>query len=187
MSKTISTVKKVGLGFASLTLILVAAVGLTIWQVGRTQVVTQQLVNQSVPMSDAGLRVCNGLNYALSQVRGWILIEDDRFKIGNETAWANWIDPSMVELKRLIEQFGSPTQNQQFKLLEDNLKEIKEYHRQIMALVRSDKRFPAMDLMRGQATPIAQDVLIVVDVLQEEVESDDPLHQAALDQVPLGG
>lgn len=45
MLKNFTTVKKVGLGFALLTLVLVAAVALTIWQVARTQATTHQLVN----------------------------------------------------------------------------------------------------------------------------------------------
>ena len=36
-------------------------------------------------------------------------------------------------------------------------------------------------------TPIAQDVLVVVDVLEEQVQRGQPLHQAALDLLPFGG
>ena len=168
MSKNLTTVKKVGLGFALLTLVLVAAVGLTIWQVARTQAVTHQLVNQSGPMSEASLRVVNGLNFALSQVRGWVLIEDERFKTGNTAAWANWIDPGMADLKRLVDQYGNETQKQQVKVIEDTLKEIKEYHRQIMAVVRTDKNFPAQELMRNQAAPKAQEVLDAVTAMIDE-------------------
>ena len=168
MSKYFTTVKKVGLGFALLTLVLVTAVGLTIWQVGRTQVVTHQLVNQSGPMTEAGLRVVNGLNFALSQVRGWVLVEDERFKTGNTAAWANWIDPGLADLKRLVEQYGNETQRGQFRIVDDNLKEIKDFHRQILAVVRTEKGLPAHDLMRSQATPRSVEILDAISSMLDE-------------------
>ena len=159
MLKNLTTIKKVAWGFALLTLVLVTAVALTIWHVAQTQAVTEKLINQSGPMFEASMRVVNGLNYALSQVRGWILVEDERFRTGNEAAWANWIDPGMSELKRLVPQYGSETQREQVKLIEDNLKEVKEFHRQLLASVRTDKSLPAHDLMRNEAAPKAQEIL----------------------------
>lgn len=159
MLKYLTTIKKVAWGFSLLTLVLVTAISLTLWQVARTRDVTQQLINQTGPMSDASLRVVNGVNYALSQVRGWTLVEDERFRAGNDAAWANWIEPGMSDLKRLVAQYGSETQRDQVKVIEDNLKEIKEFHRQLLSVVRTDKCFPAHDLMRDQAAPKSQEVL----------------------------
>ena len=168
MLKNLTTVKKVGLGFALLTLVLVAAVGLTIWQVAQTQAVTQKLVNQSGPMSEASLRVVNGVNYALSQVRGWALVEDEKFKAGNTAAWANWIDPGLADLKRLVEQSGNETQREQIKLVEDNLKEIKGIHQQILAVVRTDKGLPAHELMRSQAAPKSLEIVEAISSMMDE-------------------
>lgn len=168
MTTNFTTVKKVAWGFALLTLVLVTAVALTIWQVARTQAVTQQLVNQSSPMSEASLRVVNGVNYALSQVRGWALVEDEKFKTGNTAAWSNWIDPGMSDLKRLVDQYGNETQRDQIKIIENNLKEIKEFHAKLLAVVRTDKSLPAHDLMRNQAAPKAQETLDAINSIVDE-------------------
>ncbi len=168
MLKNFTTVKKVACGFALLTLVLVTAVALTIWQVARTQVVTQQLVNQSGPMSEASLRVVNGVNYALSQVRAWVLVEDEKFKTGNAAAWSNWIDPGMTDLKRLVDLYGDDKQREQIKIVEDNLKEIKDFHRQILAVARTDKSLPAHDLMRNQAAPKSQEILDAITAIIDE-------------------
>ena len=167
MSLQLTTIRKVTLGFALLTLLLVAAVGLTIWQVARTQAVTQQLVNQSGPMSEASLRVVNGLNYALSQVRGWVLVEDERFKAGNEMAWDNWIDPSLTDLQRLVDQSGNEIQREQVRVVTKNLKEIKELHRKVIEVVRTEKGLPAHELMHGQAAPKSQEILEAISSLIE--------------------
>ena len=151
----LTTVKKVGLGFALITLVLVAAVGLTIWQVARIQAVTHQLVNQSMPMSDASLRIINGLNNSALQIRGWMASGELQFKSDRAEAWSEWIEPSQANLKKLLEQSGSEAQRDQFKLVEGKLKELKEYQQQIEEVARTDKNFPAQLLLDSQGEPKA--------------------------------
>ena len=103
MTQQLTTAKKVGIGFTLMMLVLLSAVAVTLWQTSRTQAVTHQLINRSGPMSDASLRVINGVNYAVSQLRGWILLGDERFKTGRAAAWSDWIEPSLADLKKLID------------------------------------------------------------------------------------
>ena len=159
MSKNLTTVKKVGLGFALLTLVLVAAVGLTIWQVARTQAVTHQLVNQSSPMVESSLRVINGMSTAAAQARGWMLLPDEKFKTGWAAAYSDWIDPSIANLKKLVEQSGSATQQEQVKLVEAKLKELRTFQEQQIAITRTDKQLPAHELMQSQAAPKADEIV----------------------------
>lgn len=159
MQKNLTTVKKVALGFGLLTLILVVAVGLTIWQVARTQEITHQLVNQSAPMSEASLRVINGVNYAVSQLRGWILLEDDSFKTNRALAWSEFIDPSFAELKRLVEQSGNQTQKEQIKLIDEKLTEMRAYQVQVELIARTDKNLPAHDMLFNEAGPKGAEIL----------------------------
>ncbi len=108
-------------GFALLALVLVAAVLLTIWQVARTQAVTLQLVNQSAPMVESSLRVINGMSTAAAQARGWMLLEDEKFKTGWAAAYSDWIDPSVTNLKSLSEKSGSTSLQEQVRLVEAKL------------------------------------------------------------------
>ena len=119
MTQQLTTARKVGIGFALMTLVLLSAVAATLWQTARTRTVTHELINRSGPMSDASLRIINGVNYAVSQLRGWILMGDERFKTGRTTAWNDWIDPSVADLKRLVDEGGSQVQRDQFKVVDN--------------------------------------------------------------------
>ena len=168
MLNTLSTVKKVGLGFGVLTLVLVAAVGLTIWQVAKTQAVTHQLVNQSAPMTEASLRLINGLNNSALQLRGWMTSGEVQFKSERTEAWSEWIEPSLVILKKLIEQSGNEAQREQFRLVDDQLKVLKEDQRKIEEVAREKKNFPAHLLFDSQGDPKVDEVLSAVTSMIDE-------------------
>lgn len=168
MLKNFTTVKKVGLGFALLTLVLVAAVALTIWQVARTQATTHQLVNQSAPMADAALRLINGLNNSIAQLRGWIMLGDEVSKSERAEAWSDWIEPSQANLKKLIEQSGNESQRAQIKLVEQKLAEVKKYQQEIEDIARTDKNFPATELMQTQAEPKGEAIVVAMTAMIDE-------------------
>lgn len=168
MRNKLSTVKKVRLGFGVLTLVLVAAVGLTIWQVAKTQAVTHELVHESAPMSDASLRLINGLNNSALQLRGWMTSGELQFKSERAEAWSEWIEPSQANLKKMVEHSGDETQRGQFKLVEMKLKELKEYQQQIEEIARTDKNLPAHSLFESQGVPKADEVLSAVTTIIDE-------------------
>lgn len=163
MTQQLTTARKVGIGFALMTLVLLSAVAATLWQTARTRTVTHELINRSGPMSDASLRIINGVNYAVSQLRGWILMGDERFKTGRTTAWNDWIDPSVADLKRLVDEGGSQVQRDQFKVVDDNLREMKEYQKQAEDIARTENNFPATELFTTQLAPKADEILSIVD------------------------
>jgi len=72
--------KKVGLGFAVLTLILMGVVLLTIQQVRTMEVTTKRVVELRTPTAHASLMMLNGMNHSLASLRGWILLGDPKFK-----------------------------------------------------------------------------------------------------------
>ncbi|HQZ63993.1 MAG TPA: methyl-accepting chemotaxis protein [Planctomycetaceae bacterium] len=167
MSKNLTTVRKVGLGFGLITLVLVAAVSLTLWQVSQTQAITHQLVNQSSPMTEASLRIINGVNYGISQLRGWILLDDEKFKTNRALAWSDWIEPSLAELKRLVDESGNQTQKDQIKLAEEKLREMKEFQKQAEDIVRTEKNFPATELFTAQAAPKGNEIIAAITMMIE--------------------
>lgn len=168
MLKNFTTVKKVAWGFALLTLVLVAAVSLTLWQVAQTQAVTLKLVNQSSPMVESSLRVINGVNTAVAQARGWMLLDDEKFKTGWAAAYSEGIDPSLANLKKLAEQSGNTSQQEQVRLVEAKLKELKAGQEQQIAIVRTEKQLPAHELMQSQAGPKADEITTTITAMIDE-------------------
>ncbi len=168
MQRNFTTVKQVGLGFALLTLVLAAAVSLTLWQVARTQAVTLQLVNQSSPMVESSLRVINGVNTAVAQARGWVLLEDEKFKTGWAAAYSEGIDPSLTKLKKLAEESGNTSLQEQVRLVEGKLKELKAGQEQQMGIVRTDKQLPAHEIIQTQAAPKVEEITMAISAMIDE-------------------
>ena len=174
MRQNLPTVKRVGLGFALLTLVLVTAVGLTIWQVARIQLVTHKLVNQSTPFTESSLRIINGVSYSTSQLRGYMLMGDEQSKAETAKAWSDWIDPSLIKLKSLAEQSGSRQQLEQLKVVEEGLTELQDYQRQIGVIANTDQNLPAHELMKSEATPNAEKILNAVTAMIDEEHKLEP-------------
>ena len=171
MLKNLTTVKKVGIGFALLTLVLVAAVSLTLWQVARTQAITEELVVQSAPMTEASLRIINGLNNSALQLRGWIASGELIFKAERAEAWSVWIEPAKDNLKKLTDQAGNEDQRKQMKQVESNLAILKKSQQEIEDVARTDKNFPAQVLLDGQGEQKAQEVLSALSGMIDEERS----------------
>lgn len=168
MLTNLTTVKKVVWGFASLTLVLVASVLLTIWQVARTQSITLQLVNQSAPMVESSLRTIGGVNAAIAQARGWMLLDDERFKTGWAATYSDAIEPGIARLKNLAEQSGNASQQEQIRFVEEKIKTLKAAQEQQIAIVRTEKQFPAHDLMQTQAGPKSDEIITSVTAMIDE-------------------
>jgi methyl-accepting chemotaxis protein len=179
----LSTVTKVFLGFALMTLLLLAAVGMTIWQVQQMQVTTQQLVNQSAPMVEASLRIINGVSDATGKARGLSLLEDENLQAGWNAAFTDWMEPGLENLKRLMEKAGTERQREQIALVQAKLQEMKDYQTKQIAMSRSDKQFPALQLYREQGVPKADEMLTIVGTLIEakRAEQDAPASNALPD------
>ncbi len=72
--------KKLAAGFSAVTLILVVAVGTSIWQVKKTTQVTDRLIELRAPTAQSSLMMLNGMNHSLAALRGWIILGKDKFK-----------------------------------------------------------------------------------------------------------
>ncbi|MGE0606720.1 MAG: methyl-accepting chemotaxis protein [Pirellulales bacterium] len=190
MATRLSTVKKVGLGFALLTLLLATAVLLTLWQVARMQTATDQLVNQSAPMAEASLRIINGVNYSVSQSRGWVLLKDEQFKTARAEAWSVWIEPSLSVLTSLVEKSNDTMQREQLKSVTAGLSEIKKLQQQIEDISNTDKNLPSYELLKTQTSPCADDILAALDAMLDEeskLEADAPRKKLLYDLAVFRG
>lgn len=168
MFKTLTTVRKVGFGFFLLTTILVMSVGLTIWQVNKIQLVTHQLVNQSSPMTEASLRVINGLNDSAEKARGYVLLGDERFKAGRAAAFTDWVDPGVATLKKLVEESGTSKQKEEIAFVEQKVKLLKNIQSQQEAIAQTDENFPAHALMQASGDPLADEIIASITAMIDE-------------------
>jgi methyl-accepting chemotaxis protein len=119
-------------------------------------------------MTEASLRLINGLNNSSAQLRGWVMLGEPQFKSERAEAWSEWIEPSQASLRKLIDEFGTESQREQFKVVELKLKEVKEYQQQAEDIARTNKNLPAHDLMDNQLAPKANDIVAAINGMIDE-------------------
>ncbi len=120
--------QKIGAGFFLLTLILLVAVSLTLFQVTQIRGETDKLIKQTAPMNEAALRVLNGENYARGALRSYLLLGDNKFKDERARAWTNeerGVGRWRKRLNELVNEAGDAKQREQVKKVNELLDQVK--------------------------------------------------------------
>ncbi len=159
MLKTLRVGTKIGLGYALLTLILVAAVGFTILRTGQIAEQTDRLSNVHSPTFEGSLRLLNGVNHASAAQRGWILFTGDpKFKESRNQAWSVDIDPALVDLRKLSPAWENPEHRLQFREIERVTGEIRRYQQDIEGLNPATDNAQMLKIIKDETAPRVFDI-----------------------------
>jgi methyl-accepting chemotaxis protein len=110
-------------GFSLMLLLLVGAVGATIFLISDINRGTQKIINLRTPTAQASARMTNNINASLAALRGWMLTGNKAFSQERAAVWndiratselldgfsANWTNPDnvekWVEFKTILDEF----------------------------------------------------------------------------------
>ena len=159
--------KKVGLGFAVLTLILMGVVLLTIQQVRTMEVTTKRVVELRTPTAHASLMMLNGMNHSLASLRGWILLGDPKFKTERSIAWKEQINPSLKLMHELAPRWTDPENKTRLKSIEEEINNFKMAQKKIEDIARSPENSPAQKILFNKAEPLEK---FIVDTLSNMIK-----------------
>ena len=159
--------KKVGLGFAVLTLILMGVVLLTIQQVRTMEVTTKRVVELRTPTAHASLMMLNGMNHSLASLRGWILLGDPKFKTERSIAWKEQINPSLKLMHELAPRWTNPGNKTRLKSIEEEINNFKMAQKKIEDIARSPENSPAQKILFNKAEPLEK---FIVDTLSNMIK-----------------
>ncbi len=147
---------KIGLGYAMVTLVLIGAVGATIWQVRRTAEVTNRVIDLRAPTAQASLGMLNGMNHSLAALRGWIILGQDKFKDERAKAWSAEIEPAMAKMKEFAVNWTDQQNIERLKAIESKLEEFRTFQREIEEIAQTVENTPASKILLEQAAPRAK-------------------------------
>lgn len=159
--------KKVGLGFAVLTLILMGVVLLTIQQVRNMEVTTKRVVELRTPTAHASLMMLNGMNHSLASLRGWILLGDPKFKTEHSVAWEEQIKPSLKQMHELAPKWTDPENKTRLKSIEEEINKFKLAQKKIEDIAQTPENTPAQKILFNQAEPLEK---FIVDTLSNMIK-----------------
>jgi len=146
---------KMSLGFGLITLVLTAAVLTTIWKVGESNKITNQLIELRAPTAQTSLSMQNGINHSLAALRGWIILGNDKFKAERAKAWSEELDKSLADMKRYAINWTNPKNVERLNIIEKNLKNFRIYQQEIEDIAQTKDNTPAIKILFEEAAPRA--------------------------------
>ena len=154
--------KKVGLGFAVITLILMGVVLLTIQQVKTMEIITKRVVDLRTPTAHASLMMLNGINHSLASLRGWILLGDPKFMTERSIAWEKQINPSLKLMHELAPNWTDSENKTRLKSIEEEINNFKSVQQKIEDIARTPENSPAQKILFNQAEPLEKSIVATV-------------------------
>jgi len=147
--------KKLGAGFATIALVLAAAILVTIVQVRKMNAVTNRVIDLRTPTAQASLSMLNGINHSLAALRGWIILGKDKFKNERMAAWEQ-IDDSLKTMQEFAVNWTNPKNVERLKIIETKLIEFKRYQQEIEDIAQITDNEPALKILLEDAAPQAK-------------------------------
>jgi methyl-accepting chemotaxis protein len=146
---------KLMLGFATVSLVLAAAVGATLWQVQQVSETTHRVVDVRVPTAHAGEKVVSGLYASLAALRGWIIAGNDTDKAARQAAWAE-IREAAGAMDGLARTFSSEENRKGWEETRRLLEEFAGVQAKVEAIANTPDAQPAAKLLATEGAPRVQ-------------------------------
>ncbi len=170
MNSNINTIgKKIGLGFFLLTLVLALSVIITITLVRDVNDVSGNINTVSQPSFQNIIELQSGVNRSIADLRGWILLNNDEFKISRDETWETNIWPQIAQLEYLA---GSWTDIENLELinrLPPLLTQLDELQKEAGAISLTDTDL-AVAFLDEQILPLNKTIDDIVTLLTENHE-----------------
>ena len=146
---------KIGLGFGTMMLLLVAAISFTFYEVSQTQKLTDRMVDLRVPTAQASLGMLNGVQESLAGLRGWMLLGNDKFKDDRSNAWNKWIDPSLATMNEMSKNWTNPENIKRLEDMRGSVEKFRTYQQEIEDISQTIDEEPALKILLNDAAPRA--------------------------------
>lgn len=151
-TKALPLMSKITIGFFTIILILIFAVGLTIWQVQNLNTTINQLVDIRIPTAQASINLLNGINETSAAFRGYLLTHQPSFLNDKDRTWQMDVLPNIAALQKL-------TYNQA------NMAEINKIHDDLITYknaletaLKSSNQQQALDIFQNTTSKISRSI-----------------------------
>jgi methyl-accepting chemotaxis protein len=151
---TIRIREKLIIGFAVLGLVLVAAVGSTIWKVTGIGNITERMVELRAPTAQASQNMLNNINASLANLRGYMLTGNGAFKKGRAEIWAD-IEVTQANMDKLSENWTNAKNVEKWNSFKEILAEFRTAQAKVENIAKTIDEQPATKILVKEAAPQA--------------------------------
>ena len=144
---------KLWLGFGGIAAILAVTVLVTIFRVNHSRVITQRVMDESVPSAIETEALSSGINYSLAALRGYMLLGHDKFKEQRKEAWEKGINSSLTRLVERSKDWDSKEDREMLDKVKEKLAKIRSGQDAIEAVCQLEDNRPDMKILALEASP----------------------------------
>ncbi|MHA1538282.1 MAG: HAMP domain-containing methyl-accepting chemotaxis protein [Alphaproteobacteria bacterium] len=170
------------LGFAAVTLILVAAVGITVVEVSGIATKSERIAKLRVPTATASAGIINNINASLASLRGWMLTGNKGFKTQREAVWAD-IARLSGDIDRLSANWTNQANVQKWARFKTILKEFAAAQAKVEAIANSPAQYPATVILINEAAPQAA---VMIKTITQMIDTEATLEATPQRKAMLG-
>jgi len=152
--KDLSIGKKLISGFSLVSLLVVLLAVLTYKEVHKVGSLDAMVIDLRAPTVLASTELENGLNYSLAALRGWMILDKDKFKRERAEAW-HTIDESFAKMERFSKDWTNPENIRRLNNIKNELTVFKIAQQEIEDISGSLENTPATKMLVKQAAPYA--------------------------------
>ena len=150
---------KLILGFAAMVAIIIGIVLTNEVQLKQNEAISQRMIVNRMPTSEASLSMLNGINSALAALRGWMLIENDKFRDSREDAWKLGIYPALAIMQEKSKIWTNPENVKRLSEITTILGEFEQVQQDIEVIAHRSENIPSIHLLLTDAAPVASIII----------------------------
>jgi len=154
----LSISKRLILGFLIAMLILVMAVGLSIWKVSEINTISNRIAHLRTPTAQHSAAMLNSINASLATLRGFMLTGHQNFKDDRAQVWSE-IAQTRTKIDSLATNWTNPTNVEKWEEFKFTLEEFKVAQAEVETLVQTEDELPATKILVNDAVPLASTLI----------------------------
>ena len=147
--------KKLSLGFGAMVAVILAVVLANVVEIGKTQALTDRVVNLRVPTAQNSQEMTNGINHALAALRGWMLLGNEKFKDERAEAWQREIHEPLNTMKELSLSWTNPENVTRLRRISELIGKFETSQQKIEDIAQSEDNVLAYKILLNEAAPRA--------------------------------
>ncbi len=145
--------KKLIIGFSSLSILIFIIVSFNIFEVGRSREITKKVAEIRVPTAESSLSLLNGINRALSALRGWMILGEESFRKERALAWKEDLHGPIKRLEQISISWTNPKNRERLAEIKKLLIQFEKAQKEIEDIAQESENIPAFNLLLTEAAP----------------------------------
>jgi diguanylate cyclase (GGDEF)-like protein/PAS domain S-box-containing protein len=150
------SVVELDIRFYLLVIVLAALSMGSIDRITKSSQLTTKIAELRVPTSQQGLTIINGVNSALANLRGWMLIGDAKFKTQRAQVWKDNIHAPLQAMRQISQHWVDLDNISRFNRIEMLIPQFERAQQEIEDIANTQANTPALQILVKRAAPLTE-------------------------------